>query len=105
MFYPKRQILDSFKLKEFADDDFRFDENGRKFSKLEENTVAKGEIAEFLLFPRCFLKIITTDTLKNQGLFGKILRKYLCFYRDVLRKNLQQDKNEVIIFSGDVSDS
>ena len=26
---PKRQILDSSKLKEFADDNTRFDENGR----------------------------------------------------------------------------
>ena len=37
--------LDSFKLKEFADDNFKFDENGRKFSKQVENTVGKGEIA------------------------------------------------------------
>ena len=27
--FPKRQILDSSKLKEFADDNFKFDENGR----------------------------------------------------------------------------
>ena len=39
------QILDSSKLKEFADDNFKFDENGRKLSKWVENTVAKGEIA------------------------------------------------------------
>ena len=41
----KRQILDSSKLKEFADDNFKFDENGRKLSKQVENTVGKGEIA------------------------------------------------------------
>ena len=29
---PKQQILDSSKLKEFADDNFEFDENGGKFS-------------------------------------------------------------------------
>ena len=29
----RRQILDSSKLKEFADDIFKFDENGRKLSK------------------------------------------------------------------------
>ena len=28
----KQQILDSSKLKQFADDNFKFDENGRKFS-------------------------------------------------------------------------
>ena len=54
-----RQILDSSKLKEFADDNFKFDENGRKLSKRVENTVGKGEIAryeQFLLFPQCFQK-------------------------------------------------
>ena len=30
--FPIGQILDSSKLKEFADDDYKFDENGRKFS-------------------------------------------------------------------------
>ena len=59
--YPitRRQILDSSKLKKFADDYFKFDENGRKLSKWVENTVGKGEIAryeQFLLFPQCFQK-------------------------------------------------
>ena len=31
--YPKQQILDSSKLKQFADDHFKFNENGRMFSK------------------------------------------------------------------------
>ena len=55
----RRQILDSSKLKEFADDNFKFDENGSKLSKWVENTVGKGEIAryeQFLLFPQCFHK-------------------------------------------------
>ena len=43
--FPKRQILDSSKLREFADDMFEFNQNGRKFSKRVENTVGKGEIA------------------------------------------------------------
>ena len=63
--FPKRQILDSSKLKEFADDNFKFDENGRKFPKSVENTVGKGEIAryeQFLLFPQCFQKTHTADT-------------------------------------------
>ena len=65
--FPKRQILDSSKLKEFADDNFEFDENGRKFSERLENTVGKGEIAryeQFLLFPQCFQKTSTADTYK-----------------------------------------
>ena len=61
MFKPitRRQILDSSKLKEFADDNFKLDENGRKLSKWVENTVGKGEIAryaQYLLFPQCFQK-------------------------------------------------
>ena len=43
----RRQILDSSKLTEFADDNFKFDENGRKLSKRTENTVGKGEIARY----------------------------------------------------------
>ena len=31
--FPIRHILDSSKLREYADDNFKFDENGRKFSK------------------------------------------------------------------------
>ena len=55
--FSKRHNLDSAKLKEFADDNFRFAENNRKFFKSVENTVGKGEIAryeQFLLFPQCF---------------------------------------------------
>ena len=55
----RRQILDSSKMKEFPDNNFKFDENGCKLSKLVENTVGKGEIAryeQFLLFPQCFQK-------------------------------------------------
>ena len=34
-----------FQTEEFADDNFTFDENGRKPFKWVENTVGKGEIA------------------------------------------------------------
>ena len=63
--FPKRQILDSSKLKEFADDKFKFDENGKKVLKVVENTVEKEEIAcyeQFLLFPQCFRKTYNADT-------------------------------------------
>ena len=51
--------LDSSKLKEFADDNFKFADSGLKLSKRVENTVGKGEIAryeQYLLFPQCFQK-------------------------------------------------
>ena len=60
-YFPKRQPLlwnsnftisqttnlDSSKLKEFADDNFKFDEHERKFFRQLENTVGKGEIARY----------------------------------------------------------
>ena len=63
--FPKQQISIFSKLKEFADDNFKFCKSGRKFSKWVENTVGKGEIAcyeQFLLFPWCFQKICIADT-------------------------------------------
>ena len=48
--FPKQQISDSSKLKEFADGNLKVGENGRKFSKWVENTVGKGEISREELF-------------------------------------------------------
>ena len=48
----------------------------KMLSERVKNTVGKGEIAhykQFLLFPQCFQKTCTADTLK-QGLFGKGLK-------------------------------
>ena len=64
---PNDKILDSSKLKEFADGNFKFGGNGIKYSKWAENTVGKGEIArykQFLFFPQYFQKTCTADTLK-----------------------------------------
>ena len=63
--FPNNKILNSSKLKESADDIFKFDENGTKFSEWLENTVGKGEIArygQFLLFPQCFQKSCNAAT-------------------------------------------
>ena len=63
--FSKRQILDPSKLKEFAEDNSKFDENSKKLSKRVGNKVGKGEIAhheQFLLFPLCFQKTCTADT-------------------------------------------
>ena len=45
--FLKRQLLESSRLKEFADDNSKFEENGRKFSKTVEITVGKREISPF----------------------------------------------------------
>ena len=62
--FPKQLISDSSKVKEFADANFKVDENGRKFSECVENTVGKGEIAryeQFLLSTQFFQKACTAD--------------------------------------------
>ena len=59
------QVLGSSELKQFADDNLKFDENGGKFSKMVKNTVGKGEIARY--------ERLAKQTGKNKGLFGKEL--------------------------------
>ena len=39
--FPKRQILDTSKLKEFADDNFEFHENGRELTRWVEKYCGK----------------------------------------------------------------
>ena len=77
---PKRQVLDSSKFTQFADEKYKFDENGRKFSKRVENTLGKGEMAryeQFLIFPTVFSK----DLYCNKGLSGKGLKSILSVIR------------------------
>ena len=65
---PDDKILDRSNLKHSADDNFKFDENSRKFSKRVENTVGKEEIAhheQFLLFPQCFQKACFLEASKG----------------------------------------
>ena len=52
-----------FQTESVSDDNFKFDENGKKFKQVEK--LGKGEIAhdeQFLLFPQCFQKTCTADT-------------------------------------------
>ena len=71
-------------MKEFADDNFKFDENGGKFSRRVENTMGKGEIArdeQFLLFPLCFQKICTgCRHVKTRVCLGKGYMSFLTIY-------------------------
>ena len=57
-----------FLLKEFADPNFKFDENGDEFSKRVENTVGKGEICllqAILPFPTIFSKDLYRRHIKK----------------------------------------
>ena len=77
---PDDKILDRSKLKQSADDNFKFDVNIRKFSKRIENTVGKGEIAryeQFLLFPQCFQKACFPGASKGVIVWELVnLKKY-----------------------------
>ena len=54
-----------FQPERVAEDNFKFDENCKKFSKNVENKLGKGKIAhyeQFLLSSQCFQKTYYTDT-------------------------------------------
>ena len=62
-----------FQIREFADDNFKFDERGRKLVKQVENTVRNAEIAryeQFLLFP-VFSKDLYCNHVKTRACLGK----------------------------------
>ena len=62
-------------MRECADDNFKFDENSRKFSECVENTVGKGEIAryeQFLFFMQRFQKMCNADTLKPRLVWERV---------------------------------
>ena len=70
--FPKRQILDFSKLKEFADDNFEFHVNGGNFSKRGRKRVGNGEIDRYVFpFPTMSLKDLYCKRRKTKGLFGK----------------------------------
>ena len=61
---------------------FKFDKNGRKFSKQAENTVGKGEIAryeQFLRLTQYFQKTCTADT-KKPGLVWERVKDIDTYY-------------------------
>ena len=64
-----------YKLKEFADSTFEFDENGGKFSKTIESTVRNEKLlftSIFSLFHSVFERLLL-QAHKNKGLFVKWL--------------------------------
>ena len=71
--FPKRKILDSFKLKGFEDDNSKIDENGKEFSKRVKNAMEKEEIARYEQFLRfqVFSKDFYCKQLKSRLGLGK----------------------------------
>ena len=87
--FPKRQISDTSKLKEFADGNFKFNEDGTKFSRWVKNMVGKREIAHYEqihLFQQCFRKTCNADTSKPGFVLERIkqgiirLRLYIGYH-------------------------
>ena len=61
-------------MKEFADVNFKLDENGKKVFKRVENTVGNSEIAryeQFLLFAQRFQKDLYYRHVKTRACLGK----------------------------------
>ena len=63
--------------KEFADDNFKFDEKGGKFSKRIKTLWEKEKllVTSYFSFSHSVFKRYVLETLKNQGLFGKELTR------------------------------
>ena len=57
-----------FQTERVSDDNFKFNENGRKLSRLVADAEGKGEIAcykQFLLFPQCFPKTLRAHVISS----------------------------------------
>ena len=87
---PDDKILDRSKLKQSADDNFKLDENSRKFSKWVENTVGKGEITSTFSFSHSVFKRLVSQGRQKVSLCGNGLRtqaeKYFYIYSGKWRK-------------------
>ena len=69
----RRQILDSSKLKEFADDNFKFDENEKKKKKLSKQVENTGKRRN------CSLRAISPfPTVFSKGLFPGGIKRCHC---------------------------
>ena len=70
---PHKKVLDSSKLKEFADNNFKFVENDRKFSKRIENTGKRRNCSLRAIspFPTVFSKDLYCRHVKTRACLGK----------------------------------
>ena len=73
----QRQILDSSNFKQFADNNFKFDEDGRKFYTWVETLCEKEKllVRSNFFFSFSVFKRLVLQKHKNQGLFEKGIEK------------------------------
>ena len=79
LFTPKLQILDSSTLNEFANDNLKFDENGRITSDRSKTLWEKEKLlarSNFSFSHNAFKRLVQR-TRKNQGFLGKRLKRVL----------------------------
>ena len=72
-----QKSIDSSKLKEFAHDNLKYNENGPGTFPKGRNTMEKEEIAhneQFLLFPKCFVKDLYCRYVKTRDFRGMLNR-------------------------------
>ena len=72
LLFPKQQTLDSPILKEFADDNFKFDENGRKFTQMPIEVLLEKKrlfLTSNIFFPSVFRRL-KLQTHKTRGFIG-----------------------------------
>ena len=86
--------LDSSKVKEIEDDNFKFDENCRKFSKWVDTLWKKEKLLDTrnLSSFHSVCKRLVLQTCKSQGLFGIGLRVSGCLTHYQMLKPLPDDK-------------
>ena len=87
------------RLKVFAEDNFKFDDNGRRLSKKVENTVGRREIAgyeQYLLFPQFFFffskRLVLLAISPIPTLFSKHTK---CFQKTCTAGNLSFSQSVV----------
>ena len=91
----------------FADNDFKFKEICRKFSKWLENTVGKGEIAhyeQFLIFLQCFQKTCTADTIGQSFWFANWVQNKDSLSMLCTAQGAFISRNTVFIFSCNIEE-
>ena len=74
-FRKKRKVLDSSKLKEIADDNFKFDVNGGKFSERVEKRCEKSRtclLRAISPFPTEFSKDLYSRHIKTRACLGNV---------------------------------
>ena len=81
--FPKRQVIDSSKLKEFADNNLKLDENGRKLSKQIENTAGERRncsLRAISPIPTVFSKDLYCRHVKTRAYLDKVKTQHNTTY-------------------------